>query len=289
MERPGASQERSWTVPGAPWTAPGVSWSRPGASLHRPGAPRRLQDRFWSDFCSIFRRFWVDLSSIFAFRVRLFRCFRRAGAARRVACAVAAASDKALTSWGLRLPPCSAASPVPGVRAFSRTAVLARSHAPRATCRTPRSPPCSAPSTALYPAAADVLRIAERCRQRACAPRSASRSCCVGLPPCSATCSKPRPSDYLPPPPFSPVHFYRHGFISCCCRRASQSVAFNALAHGRALRVRGYLLKPPFSPVQRYRHSSIGLLSTCVASRSVSFNWLAHGRALRVRTATATR
>ena len=131
-----------------PW-AKAASWERPGASPNRPGAPRRLQDRFWSDFCSIFRRFWVDFSSIFAFRVRLFRCFRRAGAARRVACAVAAASDKALTLWGLRLPPCSAVSPVPGVRAFSRAAVLARSHAPRATCRTPRSPPCSATGTAL--------------------------------------------------------------------------------------------------------------------------------------------
>ena len=173
LERPGASQERSWAVPGASWTVPGATWPRPGASPNRPEAPRRLQDRFWIDFCSIFRRFWVDFSSIFAFRVRLFRCFRRAGAARRVACAVAAASDKALTSWGLRLPPCSAASPVPGVRAFSRTAVLARSHAPRATCRTPRSPPCSAPSTALYSAAADVLRIAERCRQAPVLPRAA--------------------------------------------------------------------------------------------------------------------
>ena len=132
-----------------------------------------------------------------------------------------AANGLPCTSWASHLPPYSTASPIPRIRAFPRAALLARSHAPRATCRTTRSPPCSAPSTALYPAAADVLRIAERCRQRACAPQSASRSCCVGLPPGSATCSKPRPSGYLLHPPFSPIKRYWHSLMLCCCRRAS--------------------------------------------------------------------
>ena len=96
LERPGASQERSWAVPGASWTAPGASCPRPGASPNRPGAPQRLQDRFWSDFCSIFRHFRVDFPWIFAFRMGLVRCFRRACSSRREACAVA--GDKALTS-----------------------------------------------------------------------------------------------------------------------------------------------------------------------------------------------
>ena len=86
-----------------------------------PVAPRSILERFLFNFPSPPVRF----SSIFAFRVGLVRCFRRAGASRRVACAIAAASDKPSTSWGLRRPPCSVASPVPGVRAFPRAMLLA--------------------------------------------------------------------------------------------------------------------------------------------------------------------
>ena len=61
---PGAPQERSWGAPGALLATPAASWWRPGASPNRPVAPRRLQDRFFNDFGSIFRRFLLDFPSI---------------------------------------------------------------------------------------------------------------------------------------------------------------------------------------------------------------------------------
>ena len=60
--------------------------------------------------------------------------------------------------------------------AFALAAPLARSHGPRATCRTPRSPQCISTGTALYRAAAGARRVAERCFQRAGARPSTSRS-----------------------------------------------------------------------------------------------------------------
>ena len=54
----------SWGAPGALLATPAASWWRPGASPNRPVAPRRLQDRFFNDFGSIFRRFLLDFPSI---------------------------------------------------------------------------------------------------------------------------------------------------------------------------------------------------------------------------------
>ena len=61
---PGAPQERSGSASGALLAAPPASWWRPGASPNRPAAPRRLQDQFFNDFGSIFRRFLLDFPSI---------------------------------------------------------------------------------------------------------------------------------------------------------------------------------------------------------------------------------
>ena len=181
-----------------------------------------------------------------------------------------------LRSWGSCLLPCSAACAKPrasGHMPHPPFSPVQRSERRSiSSCCRRASHRGALPATCLHTAE----RFAFVLRRPSPLPRHLLEATALGLP----------AAPPVLPSAFLPARLY---IVLLPARVASQSVAFNALAHGRALRVRGYLLKPPFSPVQRYRHSSLRLLSTCVASRSVSFNWLAHGRALRVRIATATR